>query len=100
MVDTTRLKKGQTLGPVSDYLSMLALAQIKSLDGCAALPSVLDLMGRSCVGRETPDGLTSADAAYLTSLYSSLICKPTSRFEMDEIALRMSTILTHSSGGR
>jgi hypothetical protein len=94
VVDTTKLKPGQTLGPVNDYLSMLALAQTKTLDGCTVLPSVIDLMGQSCAGRQTPDGITPADAAYLTSLYASNP-ESTKPLQMDEISTRMSGMLVH-----
>ena len=42
----------------SDYLALLALSQPKprSLDGCLALPSVLDLYAKDCPGREAPTG--------------------------------------------
>jgi hypothetical protein len=94
VVDTTKLKPGQTLGPVDDYLSMLALAQTKTLDGCTVLPSVIDLMGQICAGRQAPDGLTPADAAYLTSLYTSNP-ESTKSLQMDEISNRMSGMLVH-----
>jgi hypothetical protein len=97
VVDTTRVKG--TLGPLTDYLSMLALAQMKSLDGCSTLPSVIDRLGQSCGGRPTPDGLTPADAAYLTSLYASDL-EANKPLEEDEIAIRMSSILIPSSRGR
>jgi hypothetical protein len=63
---------GKNLGPLTDYLAMLALAQPKSLDGCNALPSVIDMFAKSdCPGRDRPDALTPSDAAYLTALYAS-----------------------------
>lgn len=99
VVDTTRLKPGQTLGPLTDYLSMLAMAQTKSLDGCATLPSVIDLLGRSCLGRETPNGLTPADGAYLTSLYASDL-EANKPLEVDEIATRMGAMLSGQRPGR
>jgi hypothetical protein len=100
VADSTRLQ-GRDAGLLSDYLSMLALSQPKSLDGCNALPSVIDLFAPSgCEGRDVPDGLTPADAAYLTSLYQS---DPESRlaFSQSDIAGRMATILINASpGGR
>ena len=57
----------------SDYLALVALSQPqpRSLDGCLALPSVLDFYARDCPGREAPTGLTPADRAYLTGLYAA-----------------------------
>jgi hypothetical protein len=92
VIDTSRIQ-GQKLGPLTDYLSMLALAQVRSLDGCAALPSVIDRLGR-CADKQTPDGLTPADAAYLTALYASNL-ESNKPLEQDEIASRMSSILVH-----
>ncbi len=55
----------------------MALSQPKprSLDGCLALPSVLDLYAKDCAGREAPTGLTPADRAYLTGLYAADLTK-------------------------
>jgi len=64
--------EGKDAGMLSDYLVMLTLAQPKTLDGCNALPSVVDVLATSaCAGREAPDGLTPSDAAYLTALYKA-----------------------------
>ena len=61
-----------SLGMVADYLVMVALAQPNSLEGCNELPSVIDLFAKSgCPGRDAPDGLTPADASFLTALYSA-----------------------------
>jgi hypothetical protein len=98
VVDTKRVQ-GQTLGPLTDYLSMLALAQVRSLDGCSALPSVIDRLGKSCGDRTAPDGLTPADAAYLTALYAADL-QANKPAEQDDIASRMESILISSRGGR
>ena len=72
MVADSRALQGKSLGLIADYMVMLALSQPRSLDGCNALPSVIDVLAKTaCPGREPPDGLTPADAAYLTALYSS-----------------------------
>jgi hypothetical protein len=87
----------KNLGAVMDYLAMMVLAEPKSLDGCNALPSVIDLYAKSaCPGREAPDGLTPADASYLTALYAS---DPAQRqwVEQGEIAGRMAKILINAN---
>ncbi len=61
---------GMTLGLISDYATMLALAQPKSLGDCQALPSITDLFA-ACPGRGAPEGLTLADTAYLHALYAA-----------------------------
>jgi hypothetical protein len=72
LVADTYLLDGKDLGMLADYLALLAVSEPKSLDGCNAMPSVLDVLAKSaCQGRDAPNGLTPADAAYLTSLYES-----------------------------
>jgi hypothetical protein len=93
MVADSKALEGKDLGLVADYMVMLALSRPRSLDGCNALPSVIDVLAKSaCPGRDPPDGLTPADAAYLTALYAS---DPEGRKtgEQDDIAARMTRIL-------
>jgi beta-lactamase regulating signal transducer with metallopeptidase domain len=61
---------GVTLGALADYAAMLALSEPRTLGQCAPLPSITDLFA-NCPGRAAPDGLTAADTAYLTALYSA-----------------------------
>jgi hypothetical protein len=98
MVADSKALDGRDLGLLSDYVVMLALSQPRSLDGCNALPSVLDVLAKSaCPGRDPPDGLTPADAAYLTALYES---DPEGNRSgaQGQIAGRMASILAKASG--
>jgi len=54
---------------------------------------VTDLYAKACPGREAPTGLTSADMAYLTSLYTADLTVGKTR-EQSDIAARMVKILT------
>lgn len=93
VVVDARHVQGQGLVPLTDYLTMLALSQPRSLDGCESLASVIDLYAPApCPGRSAPDGFTPADAAYLTALYAM---DPQLRRteEQAEIAERMSKML-------
>jgi hypothetical protein len=62
---------GGEIGPVADYVALLALSQPDSLDGCNDLPSILDLLSSGCKGRAAPAALTESDMAYLKSLYAA-----------------------------
>jgi hypothetical protein len=96
MADSKALE-GRTLSLVADDMVMLALTEAKSLDGCNALPSVIDAFAKSpCQGRDPPDGLTPADAAYLTALYSADLGGK-KRFEQSDIAERMAAVLIKAS---
>ena len=99
IVADSKAMQGNGLGVVADDLVMLALSQPKSLDGCSTLPSVIDLFAKSaCPGRSAPDGLTPADAAYLTALYDSN-AEANKAGEQADIAGRMAKILIKANFG-
>ena len=83
--------EGKDVGLVADYLVMLALSEPRSLAGCNAMASVIDLFAK-CPDRDAPDGLTPADAAYLTALYAADLEAKT-KVEQSDIAGRMARIL-------
>jgi hypothetical protein len=62
---------GTEIGPVADYIAMLALSQPDSLEACNTLPSILDLMSPACAPRDEPAQLTQSDFAYLKALYAA-----------------------------
>jgi hypothetical protein len=66
VVDTTRLA-GHEIVPLADYISMLALTQLSSLDACQQLPSVVNMLAANC--DHAVEGLTQFDLAYLQGLY-------------------------------
>ena len=70
IVDLNR-EGGEEIGPVADYITLLALSQPASLDDCNDLPSILDLMSSGCKGRAAPTALTDSDMAYLKALYAA-----------------------------
>ena len=85
--------EGKEVGLVADEMALLALSQPRSLDGCAALASVVDAFAKAaCAGHDPPDGLTAADAAYLSALYSSDL-RARKASEQSEIAGRMARML-------
>jgi hypothetical protein len=61
----------QEIGGVADYVALLALSQPASLDGCNALPSIIDLLSPACDGRPRPTALTESDFAFLKALYAT-----------------------------
>ena len=58
---------GYPLSTISDYIAMLTLSQVRLIEGCGELPSILDLMASACK-REKPQSITAADLAYLQAL--------------------------------
>jgi hypothetical protein len=71
IVADIRKVAGGEIGPVADYITMLALSEPRSLDQCNDLPSILDLMSSDCESRAKPDKLTDSDIAYLKGLYAA-----------------------------
>lgn len=58
---------GQELGAVSDYIALLALSQMTSLEACQTLPSIVNLLARDCAN--PPAELSVTDKGYLRGLY-------------------------------
>ena len=66
VVDTTKVAD-QTVVLLADYISMLALTQLNSLDACQQLPSIVNLLAADC--SHAVEGLTQFDLAYLRGVY-------------------------------
>jgi len=76
---------GHEIGPVADYITMLALSEPVSLDSCNELPSILDLMSNGCGSRAKPDKLTDSDMAYLEALYAADLGAKTNAAQKESI---------------
>lgn len=77
------------VGPIADYITMLALSQPHSLDECNELPSILDLMATECESRAKPDKLTDSDMAYLKGLYAADLGATTNSMQKQSIQTGM-----------
>ena len=66
VIDSSKLA-GHEIVPLSDYISMLALTQLGSLDACQPLLSVVNMLAADC--DHAVEGLTPFDLAYLQGLY-------------------------------
>ncbi len=68
IVDTKRIV-GQQIGPLADYIAMIALSQAQSYDTCQDVPTINNLLAANCAAELKPAGLTDIDATYLRGLY-------------------------------
>ena len=68
IVDTKKIV-GRQIGPLADYIAMLALSQVKSYATCEDLPSITNMMAEACGDGARPGALTDIDVAYLRGLY-------------------------------
>src|SRR5207253_2959437 len=75
-----------SLSAMNDYIAVLALAQINSLDTCQALPSITSLLARDCPQAGT--AITANDLGYLKAVYAANPEKVPG-LQKDEIAYRM-----------
>ena len=71
---------------IEDYIAVLALAQINSLDTCQALPSITSLLASGCTRAGT--AITANDLSYLKAVYAANPEKVPG-LQKDEIAYRM-----------
>ncbi len=55
-----------TLG---DYVTMLALSQVRAFDGCQEFPTITNLLVPECRADRKPETLSEVDLAYLKALY-------------------------------
>ena len=56
------------VGTLADYIAMLALSQVASLDACQPLGSIVNLLAPRCAN--APAQLTTSDMGYLRGIYS------------------------------
>jgi hypothetical protein len=58
---------GQDIVPLADYIAMLALTQVGSLEGCQQLVSIVNMLAPGC--ERKADHLTENDLAYISGVY-------------------------------
>ena len=83
----------QEMGAMTDYIAVLALSQPGSLDDCAALDSILNLLASGCAG--AVHQISAADTEYLRGLYR-MTPDALVQAQRGEIAFQMK----HTLGGR
>jgi len=90
VADVTKLA-GYEAGPLADYITMLALTQINSLDTCQPLFSIENMLAKGC---EAKNGkLTDNDIAYLRGVYKMAGDKKLLANQQNEIASVMQKVL-------
>ncbi|HEY2008933.1 MAG TPA: hypothetical protein VGH23_08095 [Rhizomicrobium sp.] len=68
VVDTSKIA-GQEIGPLADYIAMLALSQGQYYDTCQNVPTITNLMSSGCGAEMKPAAMTDVDLTYLRGLY-------------------------------
>ena len=57
------------MGSLADYIAMLALSQPKDFDACWEVPSITNLLSKSCQAERKTTTLSDNDARFLYGLY-------------------------------
>jgi hypothetical protein len=89
VVDSTKLA-GQKIVPLADYISVLALTQVNSLESCQELTSIVNILAPNC--DHSGEGLTKFDMAYLQGLYKMSPWRDL-MFQRNDIAAMMADAL-------
>ena len=74
--------KDYDMGAIGDYIAIVALSQLNSLDACQQLPSIVNMIAKNCNAKT--DAITENDTAYLHGLYHS---SPDSNLNLQEDAI-------------
>ncbi len=69
LVDSGKIA-GQPIGPLADYIAMLALGQGQYYDLCQPVPTITNLLAPNCADTRKPLALTDIDVTYLKGLYA------------------------------
>lgn len=57
------------LGPVADYIAMLALTRTQDFEDCQLMPSITNLFSANCDDKQKPAQVSPSDIAYLRGIY-------------------------------
>lgn len=90
VIDSTKLA-GQNIVPLADYISLLALTEVNSLETCQPLTSIVNILATDC--DHGAEGVTAFDLAYLQGLYRMSASRGLI-FQRNDIAAMMADAVT------
>jgi hypothetical protein len=85
VADPIKLKDYE-VGVLADYIGLLALSQLNSLDVCQQLPSIVNLLAKDCANPS--NALSEGDLGFLRGLYS-MSADGNLKVQQDGIAYQM-----------
>ena len=89
VADPTKLKDYE-VGVLADYIALLALSQLNSLDACQQLPSIINRLAKGCANPS--NALSEGDLGFLRGLYS-MSADGNLKVQQDGIAYQMKQTL-------
>ncbi len=69
IIADSKRTSGYQLGPVADYIAMMALSQTKAFETCQVAPSITNLMAPANCDKLKVQALSPADIGYLRGVY-------------------------------
>ena len=92
IVVDAQMAKGVSYQALTDYITMVALAQLNPNTPTSGVPTILNLFAERDAGRAMPDALTEWDKAYLKGLYGARADTPDGRRQRGRIVGGMETM--------
>jgi hypothetical protein len=93
IIADSRQTGSMKLGPVGDYIAMLALSRLEGDESCQPVPSVVNIMAPSCPDSRKPDTISASDVAFLRGVYK-MDPGATLQVQQNDIAGEMEKSLT------
>jgi hypothetical protein len=88
IIADSRQTGSHLLGPIADYVAMLALSRTDAYDACQIVPSIVNLMAPHCADALKPQAIAASDIAYLRGVYK-MDPGATLQIQQDQIAGEM-----------
>ena len=82
------------LGPVADYVALLALSQTEAYESCQVVPSIANLLAPNCDDRLKPSAITASDVGFLRGVYKMMDPGASLQVQQNQIAGEMAKSIT------
>ena len=81
------------LGPIADYIAMLALSRTDDYEDCQLTASITNLLSAKCDAAQKPSQISASDIAYLRGVYKMMDPGASLQIQQDQIASEMAKAL-------
>ena len=89
IIADSRQTGSHQLGPIADYVAMLALSRTDAYDACQITPSIFNVMAPHCAESLKPQAIAASDIGYLRGVYKMMDPGATLQVQQDQIAGEM-----------
>ena len=89
IIADSRQTGSHQLGPIADYVAMLALSRTEAYDACQITPSIFNVMAPHCAESLKPQAIAASDIGYLRGVYKMMDPGATLQVQQNQIAGEM-----------